>query len=54
MENKEAILRELEDMIKSREKLQNEFEESVAQLSVEDRRKLSNDFWELFGDKYKP
>ena len=54
MKNKEDILREVENVIKSREKLQNEAEELITQLSVEDRRKLPNIFWDLFGDKYKP
>ena len=51
---KKAISMELENAIKSREKLQNKAEDFLNQLNVEERRKLPSIFWELFGDKYKP
>jgi len=48
------VVREVKKEIKKREKLQNEFEEFVTKLSVADRRKVPDDIWEIFDDKYKP
>lgn len=53
-EMNKGVVREVENEIKKREKLQNEFEEFITQLSVEDRRKAPDYIWEIFGDKYKP
>lgn len=48
------LLREIRRANSRMENLQNEAKELVTQLSVEARKELPEDFWEIIGDKYKP
>lgn len=54
-ESSSSIKKSLEDQIERRESMIQDFEKLVSGLSVERRKELiSNEAWEIFGDKYKP